>query len=80
MKERILQNWHVYRIIYLAIGLFFCVYAMVNKDWTASLPGIYFASMAIFHFGCAAGRCYVAPIKKPMHAVEKTEADFEEIK
>lgn len=80
MKERILTNWHLQRFLYLAIGLFFTGYGIVGKDWTAFLPGLYFSSMAIFHFGCATGGCYVP--STPMRKVGGVEEEtiFEEVK
>ncbi len=80
MKERILYNWHTARIIYLLVGILFSVYAFVTKEWTGLLPGGYFMSMAIFHFGCATGGCVVPVIKKTENKTGSTEPVFEEIK
>ena len=80
MKERILKNWHIQRVIYLLIGVFISGYAITNKEWMGLLPGIYFASMAIFHFGCATGGCYVPVSKTREPNGETTEPIFEEIK
>ena len=64
MKEKILYNWHTVRLVYLVIGVLISVYALVTREWTGFLPGGYFMLMAVFHFGCATGGCYVAPIKQ----------------
>lgn len=80
MKERILYNWHGVRVVYLVIGLLITVYAAVTKEWTGFLPGAYFMSMAVFHFGCATGGCYVAPMKDAEKKTASTEPVFEEIK
>jgi hypothetical protein len=80
MKERILSNWHIQRLLYLAIGLFFTGYGIVGKDWTAFLPGLYFSSMAIFHFGCATGGCFVPASSLRKKGVTEKETVFEEIK
>jgi len=80
MKERIFTNWHTQRFIYLSIGLFFTVYAVIDKDWTALLPGLYFSSMAIFHFGCATGGCAIPQRTKYISKEEVQETVFEEIK
>ncbi len=80
MKERILYNWHSVRVVYLVIGLLITVYAAVTKEWTGLLPGAYFLSMAVFHFGCATGGCYVAPMKNAAKKTASTEPVFEEIK
>ncbi len=81
MRERIFSNWHVQRFIYLLIGLFFTVYAIIDKDWTALLPGLYFSSMAIFHFGCATGGCAIQPgVKRTSRDANEETVVFEEIK
>ncbi len=80
MKERVLYNWHSVRVVYLVIGLLITIYAVVTKEWTGFLPGAYFMSMAVFHFGCATGGCYVAPIKKAEKKTGSPEPVFEEIK
>lgn len=80
IKERVFRNWHAIRFVYLAIGLGISVYSIINKEWTGLLPGIYFASMAIFHFGCATGGCYIPTTKARPGPTEVGEPHFEEIK
>lgn len=80
MKEKILSNWHAIRVMYLFIGVGICVYSIVNREWTGLLPGAYFASMAIFHFGCATGGCSIPSQKRGRTINETTEPHFEEIK
>lgn len=58
MKERILSNWNLRRILYLAMGIAVIVQGIHDKEWVWLLPGAYFASMGLFGFGCAAGNCY----------------------
>jgi len=77
MKERVLYNWHAVRVVYLLIGVLFSVYSIVNKELTGLLPGGYFILMAVFHFGCATGGCYLPAIKQNKTKSEETE--FEEI-
>ena len=80
MKEKILYNWHTVRLVYLVIGVLISVYALVTREWTGFLPGGYFMLMAVFHFGCATGGCYVAPIKQAEKKAETTVQVFEERK
>lgn len=80
MKQKILNNWHTVRVVYLVIGVLISAYALVTKEWTGFLPGGYFILMAVFHFGCAAGGCYVVPNKKAENKTGSTEPAFEEIK
>lgn len=59
MKNRIFTGWTFSRWFYLGIGALVLVMAGIEKEWTLALAGLYFASMAIFSFGCAAGNCAV---------------------
>lgn len=60
MKERILTGWTLARVLYTAVGLFLIVNSIGDRQWFGIVFGIYFASMGIFAFGCAAGNCYTA--------------------
>lgn len=69
MKERILTGWNWVRMIYLLTGLTIIIQAIVTAQWIGIALGGYFAAMAIFRFGCAAGSCFggscsVEPRKK----------------
>lgn len=83
MKERILNNWTVMRVLYVIIGLYIIAEAINTGQWFGIVFGTYFAAMGVFAFGCAAGNCYggncaTQPITKPKQSLE--EVDFEEIK
>lgn len=80
MKERIFSNWHAIRFVYLAIGLGISGYSIIYSGWTGLLPGMYFASMAVFHFGCATGGCYIPTSKARPELSGIAETEFEEIK
>ena len=80
MKERIFYNWHATRIVYLLIGVLFSVYSIYYKEWTGLLPGGYFMMMAVFHFGCATGGCYIPENKKTDNQTISADPVFEEIK
>lgn len=58
MKNRILTGWSFRRALYLAMGLYVVVQGIVDREWFWLIPGIYFASMGLFAFGCASGNCY----------------------
>lgn len=58
MKQRILYNWNFQRILFLAFGVLMISQAIYERSWIGLLPGIYFAAMGLFAFGCAAGNCY----------------------
>lgn len=55
--KNFLKNWGFRRILYLAIGIWMILQSVYDGAWFFSIFGIYFASMAIFKFGCAAGNC-----------------------
>ncbi len=79
MKQRMLQNWTVIRAFYLLIGLFIVVQAITNHEWFVAFIGIYFASMGLFNYGCAAGNCGVQP--RTQRSFQKTEeVEYEEVK
>ncbi len=57
MSDRFLKGWTFQRFLYLVIGGFVMAQAVVERHWMIMVIGGYFAAMAIFNFGCAAG-CY----------------------
>ena len=50
-------GWHWMRAVYLIGGVMFCIQAVMLKEWTGMLPGVYFALMGLLGFGCAGGQC-----------------------
>jgi hypothetical protein len=59
MKERILTGWTVRRVLYVGIGIWVIIYAVMAREWWGIFLGAYFAGMGLFSFGCAAGSCSV---------------------
>lgn len=81
MKERILSGWNIGRVLYLLIGLYVIVATAMERHWFGILIGVYFASMAIFRIGCAAGNCYVNTSNyNNSSAATDTEVNYEEVK
>jgi hypothetical protein len=82
MKERILNNWTVSRFFYFAIGLFITISSVISQEWLGLVFGLYFASMGLFAFGCAAGQCYSPQqnSKKSFTAKETESVEYEEIR
>ncbi|TND10585.1 MAG: hypothetical protein FD123_227 [Bacteroidetes bacterium] len=71
------------RVLYLAIGVLVIIQSVADKQWFGLLPGGYFAAMAVFRFGCAAGGCFSGscnydPAEKT--AAKPGEAEVEKIK
>ncbi len=57
MKNRLLQNWTISRAVFLIMGSVIAVEFVLEGQWLGAMVGIYFASMGLFAFGCAAGNC-----------------------
>lgn len=73
MKERVLNNWTVMRVLYIVIGVALIVQSITTKQWIGIVFGGYFAAMGLFALGCAGGSCYVEP------APQKTKVDIQDI-
>jgi len=58
MKKRILTGWSFRRALYLILGVTVVVQGIIDREWIWLLPGLYFAAMGVFAFGCASGNCY----------------------
>lgn len=83
MKERILNNWTITRVLYLLIGSFILIQSVIETQWPGIIFGGYFAAMGLFAFGCAAGNCFsgncsAEPQQKSNTTIQDTE--FEELK
>jgi len=57
MKERILTNWSIIRVVYLLLGSLIIIQSVVAREWLLVAFGGYFAAMGLFAFGCASGNC-----------------------
>ncbi|MBK6391112.1 MAG: hypothetical protein KA109_12130 [Saprospiraceae bacterium] len=58
MKDRILKGWTFHRVIYLVLGGFVMIQSALIHQWLGVALGLYFASMGLFAFGCASGKCF----------------------
>ena len=61
MMERMLTGWSFTRVVYILMGSYLAIQAISEEHWAFVPLGLYFASMGLFAFGCAAGNCYTAP-------------------
>lgn len=77
MKERILKNWTVQRLLYTVIGVVVAGSGFMQHDLVSILFGAYFASMGVFAFGCAAGCCTYVP---PRNRGSKGAIQLQEVK
>lgn len=79
MKERILNNWTITRVMYLVMGVALIFQSATTAQWFGVLFGSYFAAMGLFAFGCAGGACYTPP-KPPKAKADIQDIYFEEVK
>jgi len=78
MKTRMFTGWTMTRVLYLLAGSALITESVISRQWFGVVFGIYFASMGLFAFGCAAGNCYAEPVAS--HTNADKEIEFEEIK
>lgn len=82
--QRILTGWSFTRALYLGIGLVVIYEFLSIGHWAGALLGVYFASMGLFNFGCAANNCYTSPraqtLTPDVNGMADFNVEFEEIK
>lgn len=78
MKDILLNNWHIMRIIRLVFSIFIIVEAISIKSGFLALFGSVFLVMALFNAGCSSGAC--ASPSYNLKDLKKKEVEFEEIK
>ena len=52
MRERLLTNWHLLRLLRLIAGVAIAAQAFYLKEWMLFIAGTVFAAIALFHAGC----------------------------
>ncbi|HLS29546.1 MAG TPA: hypothetical protein VK021_01675 [Flavobacteriaceae bacterium] len=83
MRDRILKNWTIIRVFYVAIGGYTAVSAFIDSQWAFVLIGTLFGAMGIFGVGCAGGNCQTSfkpDNSKENNNKETIEVQYEEIK
>ena len=64
LKNRVLKGWTFSRFMFVLIGSFIIIQAVLDGHWYGVVLGAYVAFMGIFAFGCASGNCnYIPPTK-----------------
>ena len=62
IKDRLLRNWSLRRVMYLVVGSLFVAQGIHQYEWIPIIAGGYFAFMGLLGFGCAAtGCCNIPP-------------------
>ena len=59
MKHILFTNWHLMRIVRLAIAIFLFVQAYVTFEWFFIVFGLFFLIQAVFNTGCGSNGCQI---------------------
>ena len=79
LKERLLTNWHLMRIMRLGIGIMMLVMGIQSRDWALGLFSSFFLFQAITNTGCCGSQACNAPVRRS--AIKKeAEIEYEEVK
>ncbi len=57
MKNILLTNWHLMRVIRLVFALFLFIQAYQTFEWFFVVFGLFFLIQALFNTGCGANGC-----------------------
>jgi hypothetical protein len=83
MKERILTNWTLTRVLFLFMGAMVIVQSSMIQQWFGVFFGSYLAAMGLFAFGCASGGCFSGNCKTAPKETSNNhikDVEFEEVK
>ena len=64
MKEQLLTNWHILRIVRLLFGVFLIFQAIETRQYVFFAFAAFFLFQAIFNQGCSANGCAIPTPKK----------------
>ena len=79
LKSRMLTGWTLQRIVFLGLGSYLLISAVMSQLWLGAVMGAYFAAMGLFAFGCAGGACGNA-FSGGGNKQQPTDVDLETIK
>jgi hypothetical protein len=77
MWYRITNNWNVFRVIRLLLGVMILVQSIQFREYWFVLLGGLFALLALLNMGCAGGNC-ATPTHRNTHQ-KQTEISYEEV-
>jgi hypothetical protein len=84
IKQRLLTDWHLVRIVRLGIGVMMLVMGIQARDWAMGLFSGFFLYQAITNTGCCgSGRCATPNNWKQTNTVPapgESITEYEEIK
>jgi ABC-type polysaccharide/polyol phosphate export permease len=64
MLKTIFTNWNFMRAIRLILGVFIIIQSFQSQQYLMIIPGVIFASMALFSVGCCGYNGCAIPTKK----------------
>ena len=60
LRQRVLTNWHLMRVLRLGLGVWILVMAIQTRDWTIGAFSGFFIYTALVGAGCCGSQdCYV---------------------
>lgn len=59
MKQLLITNWHLMRILKVAFALFLFYNAFETNEWFFVIFGVFFLFQAVFNIGCGLNGCNV---------------------
>ena len=84
LRQKLLANWHLMRIVRAGIGIMLLITGIQNKDWITGIFGIFFLYQAVMDVGCCGSKaCYTPTIgkNKDKNQIKQNEIiEYQEIK
>ena len=82
LKQRLLTNWHLMRIMRMAIGLWLLVFGIQAHDWASGLFSLFFIYQGVTDTGCCGAQGCYTPKRRSNNIVPQIPEDteYEEIK
>lgn len=81
LRERVLTNWHLGRIVRLAIGVMLLVTGIQSKDWITGSFSLWFLYQAFTDTGCCGGSsCAPRAAARGVRRADDSVIDAEEVK
>ena len=77
LKQSLLYNWHIARIIRLVLGVWILVWSIQTADWAVGLLSLFFVITALTNTGCCGAQSCAIPYNKP---TQNTQSDAQQIK
>lgn len=82
IKQKLFTNWHLVRIVRLAIGIWMLVIAIQTWDWIVGCFSTFFLYQAVTDTGCCGALgCYTPQTRNQRNTIDETQnIEYEEVK